>query len=451
MRNIFFFCLSLGWASIAAAQSNPGFTIQLEDSGNAIAPKLQSYCLAASGGKILLFGGRINGFHGTSDMESTFPSQYSNRYFWVLDPINQKSWKADLPAGFKYQLSSTNMEFFQDDDVLYCIGGYGSQCDQDSASCYQTFPNLTSIRVTALMNAIISGQTSNLGQYLSSITDERMRVTGGSLKKLGDWFYLCFGHNYYTMYKGGVTGIYTEQIRKFKIQNSGTSLSITNYQTYTDPTNLQPQSEFHRRDLNVVETIMPDGTIGLTAYGGVFTQYGSAWFHPISVYQSASGVTTNKVDTSFNQKFNLYDCASISMYDKVTKNMYTSMLGGITFYYYDKNGNLEPSNGLNFMPFSNNLTTLVRGSNGKTVEYPQQSPALPGYIGSNAVFVPAPNIPMYSTGGSHDIIDLNIIPTGIPVLIGYMYGGIMATADQSSEFNPTFASSKIYNVYLTRN
>ena len=451
MRNIFLFCLSLCWASAINAQSNPGFTLQLEDSGNNIAPKLQSYCIASSGGKWLLFGGRINGFHGTSDMESTFPSQYSNRYFWVIDPVNQRSWKADLPAGFKYQLSSTNMEFYQDGDVLYCAGGYGSHCDQDSASCYQTFPNLTAVRVSGLINAIVSGQTSNLGQYISTLTDERMRVTGGSLKKLGDWFYLCFGHNYYTQYKGGVTGIYTDQIRKFKIQMGKSGLSIADYQVFTDPTNLQPEGEFHRRDLNVMETIMPDGSAGLTAYGGVFTQYGGAWFHPISIAQSASGTTTTSVDVSFNQKFNLYDCANISMYDAGSKTMYSSLIGGITFYYYNKNGEMEPSNGLNFMPFSNNITTLARSSNGKTVEYPQQSPALPGFIGSNAVFIPASTTALYTSGGAHDIIDYQRIPSGSPILIGYVYGGILATAEQSSEFNPTFASAKIYSVYLAKN
>ena len=36
------------------------------------------------------------------------------------------------------------------------------------------------------------------------------------------------------------------------------------------------------------------------------------------------------------------------------------------------------------------------------------------------------------------------------VLLGRIYGGILATAPQSSEFNPTYASATIYEVYLER-
>lgn len=451
MRNILFLCvfgLFLSPKTISA-QSGPGFTVYLEDAGITTAPKLQSFCFASSGGKWLLIGGRINGFHGTSDMESTFPSQYANKSIWVMDQASNRSWRADLPAGYQYQLSSTNMNYYQDGNVLYCVGGYGSVCDKDSASCYQTFPNLTAIDVPGLINAVVNNQ-GNLGQYMSSMADERLRVTGGAFKKIGDWFYLCFGHNYYTMYKGGVTGLYTQQVRKFKLQKNGNTLSITDYQVFTDPTNLQPLSEFHRRDLNVVPTIMPDGSLGLTAYGGVFTQFAGAWLHPVSIRQSATGVTTTSVDTSFSQKLNVYECAHIPLYDVSTRTMYTTLLGGITFYYYDQDGNLTPSNGFNFMPFANHLTTLARTPNGQTTEYPQQNPPLPGYIGSNAVFVPAPGIPLYAGGASQDIIDLYRLPYGTPVLIGYLYGGIVATAEQSSEFNPTFASGRVYAVWLRK-
>ena len=42
------------------------------------------------------------------------------------------------------------------------------------------------------------------------------------------------------------------------------------------------------------------------------------------------------------------------------------------------------------------------------------------------------------------------MPAGDSVLVGWMYGGIWATADQASEFNPTFANQKVYEVWMNR-
>ena len=50
---------------------------------------------------------------------------------------------------------------------------------------------------------------------------------------------------------------------------------------------------------------------------------------------------------------------------------------------------------------------------------------------------------------SEGIIDFSKLPTTGSVTLGVMYGGILATAQQSSEFNPTYASNKIYKVVLT--
>ena len=52
--------------------------------------------------------------------------------------------------------------------------------------------------------------------------------------------------------------------------------------------------------------------------------------------------------------------------------------------------------------------------------------------------------------GTHEVIDYSRLPAGDSVRVGWMYGGIFATADQSSEFDPTFASDRIYEVWLHR-
>ena len=333
---------------------------------------------------------------------------------------------------------------------MYCIGGYGSNCAADSPDCYQTFPMLTAINVPNAIAAITSGNAAGLQASISTITDERMRVTGGSLRKIGEWFYLVMGQNYNAMYKGAVTGIYTQQVRKFQIGNNNGQLSINNYTAYDVPWSTAPMSEqFHRRDLTVAETVMDDGTPGITVYGGVFTPTGGTGFqNPVYIYQDGQGNTTFALDQGFEQKLNVYDCAYTTLYDPTAQNMYTTLLGGITYYYYDKDGNLVESNQMNFLPFSKNLTTVVRNSSSKTsVEYPQQTPALPAFIGSDAEFIPSSQIAMYQ--GMDDVMDYSQLPTG-KTLLGWMYGGILATAEQSSEFNPTFANNKIYEVWITK-
>ncbi|OIN58282.1 hypothetical protein [Arsenicibacter rosenii] len=424
------------------------FSIQMSAISWTGAPTLQSYAMGQFQGYLLLIGGRTNGFHGTSDNESTFPTKYSNTNMFVLDVANQKVWSLPVPAAVKGQLSSSNMEYEQDGNVLYCIGGYGSSCGNDSAACYQTFPTLTAINVPNAINAIQSNNPGALAASILAVTDERMRITGGSLHKLGNWFYLVMGHNYNTQYRGGVTGIYSQQVRRFQIGNTGSSLSIQNYQAYNAPwSGAFLSDQFHRRDLNVVETVMPDNTTGLTVYGGVFTQQSGAYLNPIYMFQTPAGSPYFGIDTTYKQSFNLYDCAHIGLYSSRTRQMMTSLLGGITFYYYDKKGKLEESNLLNFMPFSNWATTIVRNADFTTYEIPQQTPTLPGYIGSDAVFIPATNTPIYP--GTKGIIDYDKLGSG-RILLGWVYGGIVATAPQSSEFNPTFANNKLYEVYLNR-
>ena len=126
--------------------------------------------------------------------------------------------------------------------------------------------------------------------------------------------------------------------------------------------------------------------------------------------------------------------------------MFTSLLGGITNYYY-QGDSLVPSNLNNFMPFFDHVSTLVRNSDGSFNEYPQLSPALPGFIGSNAAFIPASNVSFY--GNTDDIIDYSKLQAN--TMVGWMYGGILATAQQANEFNPTYANNKVYEVWIQKN
>jgi hypothetical protein len=410
------------------------------------APGLHSFAVATDGGRWLLVGGRTNGFHRTSTREATFPTANANEDIYVVDPIANRAWKAPVPDPFLNQLRSTNMEYYQDGNILYLVGGYGSTCDDDKPECYHTFPNLTAIRVRELMQAIVAGQ-KNLNGYIVSITDERMRVTGGELLKLAGNFYLVFGQDFEGIYKGGLTGKYTEQVRRFKINFAGGRLSITDYKEFNSPDGGGVDSQYHRRDLNIVEAIRPTGSLGITAYGGVFTKVAGAWTNPIDIDEDSAGNTRIAVDTTFNQKMSQYNCANLLMFSERSRTMFTTLLGGISLYYFDSQGKLVESNLDNFMPFISSITTLARLPNGRTVEWPQPPTlALPELVGANAVFLPAPSlVRMPDT----KVIMVDRLPPG-QTLVGYLYGGIHALGPQISFVNPSYASNTIYEVYVRK-
>lgn len=427
------------------------FQVTVAAASNQPAPALQSFAYAVDGSRWLLVGGRTNGFHRTSTREATFPTAQSNEDLYVVDVAANRAWKAPIPSGYLQQLRSTNMEYYQDvDKVLYLIGGYGSICDDDKPECYQTFPNLTAIDVPKMINAIIEGRQKDLPSYIITTADNRMKVTGGELFKLGGNFYLVFGQDFEGIYKGGISGNYTDAVRRFKITINITTrtISISDYQEFKAPGGVD--SQYHRRDLNVAEAIRATTGLpfGLTAFGGVFTKTAGAWTNPVYIDQSSAGSTTIRVDTSFNQKMSQYTCGRIAMFSSQTLRMYTTFLGGISLYYYDKNGNLVASNLDNFMPFINTITTLARLPDGNTVEWPQPpSLALPELIGANAVFIRNPDIPLIQN--SHEVIDYDKLPPG-PTLVGYLYGGIHAMAPQISFINPSYANSTIYGVYVRK-
>lgn len=424
------------------------FQVTVTAASNQPAPGLQSFAYAVDGSRWLLVGGRTNGFHRTSTREATFPTAQSNEDLYVVDVAANRAWKAPVPPAFLPWLRSTNMEYYQDGTILYLIGGYGSSCDDDKPECYQTFPRLTAIRVPELVNAIVAGQ-KDVSQYIVSITDNRLKVTGGELLKLRNNFYLVFGQDFEGIYKGGITGDYTDAVRRFKINFNGTSLSISDYQEFKAPDGGGVDSQYHRRDLNVAEAIRATtGLPGLTALGGVFTKTAGAWTNPVYIDESAAGQTTITVDTSFSQKMSQYTCGRITMFSSRTGRMYTTLLGGISLYYYDKNGKLVPSGLENFMPFINTITTLARLPQGRTLEWAQPpSLALPELIGANAVFIPNPAIPRIS--GTHEVLNFDALPIGT-TLVGYLYGGIHAMGPQISFVNPSYSDNIIYGVFVRK-
>lgn len=219
--------------------------------------------------------------------------------------------------------------------------------------------------------------------------------------------------------------------------------------------------EFARRDLNAAFTILPDGhSLGAAAYGGVFTKEQLNFDKPIYW----SGTRSPRAD-AYEQKMSAYSCAKLLLFDPDTRTMYTTFFGGIsrwTWSYENQQFQLAPVVGdktkaayLDGMPWIDHITTLVRTPR-QTYETVQSSSRLPGYLGTNAAFLPATDLQRIREDAN--VFDIRPL-RGKRVLAGYIYGGIRAYPkefpynDGSPSYNagnvPTKTSGMILAVYVT--
>lgn len=417
-----FFCLT----KISLPYTDP-YVIEIEQINMPGTPAIHSFAFAQSGGKWLFIGGRTNGLHGFNP-NNAFPKQYSNKNIFVVDPNTMQTWSrnifTDFPVANADPLRSTNMEFTQTGNKLYLTGGYG----YDSASNgLITFPVLTVIDVQEMIQAITTG--ASITPYLRQVTDSRMQIAGGELNKLGDYFYLTGGHNFTGAYRRTVNNqIYSNQIRKFKINDNGVSVNISDYSAITDTVNL------HRRDMNVVPAIKTDDiTPYLILYGGVFRyDIDLPFLNPI--YIDDNGYL---VDNSFEQKMSQYTCSLMPVYDAVSNEMHTTFFGGTSLYYYDQNTNSLVSDSL--VPFIKDITTLTRFSDGSSEEN-ISALELPELLGTNAEFILNDSVPHYD----NEVIKLNEINGR--TFAGYIFGGIRALLPNNTL---SFPSEYIFKVYIT--
>jgi hypothetical protein len=144
---------------------------------------LQAYAFGQANGKWLIVGGRLDGLHRRQPFAS-FDVAGNNNQLIVVDPIAKQRWTAPLTAlsvNLQEQLSATNMQFEQEGNYLYIIGGYGYNTNTASR---KTFNFLTAIDVPAVISAVISG--SSITNHFRQISDANFAVTGGHLKKINN-------------------------------------------------------------------------------------------------------------------------------------------------------------------------------------------------------------------------------------------------------------------------
>ncbi|MCB0699778.1 MAG: hypothetical protein H6551_10670 [Chitinophagales bacterium] len=397
-------------------------------------PGLHSYAFAQSNGKWLVIGGRKDGIHARQPF-NTFPQAQSNTDIYVIDIATKQFWTASvtpLGSALAEQLQSTNMNFHQDNDTLYIIGGYGYST---TATDHITFNNLISVDIPGLIQAVMT--SSSITPYFKKVADPAFAVTGGHLAKIADTFYLVGGHKfdgrYNPMGNPTYTQTYTNQIRKFGIDNSGSQLSFTAYTPITDPVHLR------RRDYNLVPQIFPDGAEGYTISSGVFQQNVDLPFlYPVDI------TTKGHVpQTSFNQYLSNYHSATTSFYDSNSKSMHMLFFGGISQYYYQNGNRIKDDD----VPFVNTISRVTRTSNGNLAEY-RFADSMPSFKGASAEFILNEGVAHYESG----IIKQHLFNKDT-ILIGHILGGISSSSANpfaNNQTSNTSADNTIYEVRLIK-
>lgn len=416
------------------SQSSFDYEIQLNPVTIPSLPGLHSYVFGQANGKWLIMGGRLDGMHARQPFNA-FANAANNTNIYVIDVSTQQFWSASvnsLPAGLKEQLQSTNMNFHQDGDLLYIIGGYAFSA---TANDHITFNKLTAVDVPNLINAIVAGNP--ITSFFKQITDDNFANTGGQLGKIGNTFYLIGGQRfdgrYNPMNNPTFVQTYADGLKKFTIDPSGSQLSIANYELVTDGVHL------HRRDFNLVPQVFPDGSQGYTVSSGVFQiNVDLPFLYPVDIKGSGYYPQTN-----FNQYLNNYHSGKVGLYDASQNKMHNIFFGGISQYYYNGTTLVQDNN----VPFVKTISRVTRSADGTLTEF-QLPIQMPNLKGAGAEFIPNLNLAHYE----NDVIKLNDISEN-EFVIGHIYGGIQSPTlnpFNSNQTSTTIADPTIYEVKLIK-
>jgi hypothetical protein len=420
---------------IAQVFGQQPFTVHILPSQITAVRPMHSGAVAIHNGKWIFIGGRRDGIH-IMQAGMAFDETFRNDSIFIVDPVSNTIATAgmqQLQQQIYSAASSSNMQYYQDGNRLYMIGGYGKD---DNTFTWITFPSL--IRVD--LDSLVADVTNNLpiSNCFTQYIDSNLAVTGGALEKFDSTYYLVFGHNFRGRYSkqnlGLFTQHYTTEIRKFNILDSAGVLSVTNYTAVSD-TDL-----FHRRDFNFIPQIFPDHERGFTVFGGVFQKNAD------QPYLTPIDITKDSIHhiSGFNENLNQYSTASMPVYDSLNNAMHTIFFGGISLYTLDTvSGNLVQDT---LVPFVSTISMITRDSLGNLTESKIQE-NMPALKGTNAVFIPVAGVPVIDG----KFIDVNSLSGN--TLVGYLVGGIHSDLPNIADLDPvggSRANSIVYEVYIDK-
>jgi hypothetical protein len=434
IKNLFLLSIILLITNAINAQN---FSLSLKAINIANLSGRQSFAVGQANGKWLIIGGRTDGLHRRQPF-ATFDINGQPTELLVIDPISKEKWSASintLPANIQESLKATNINFIQNNNQLYLIGGYGYSY---SVADHITYNTLTAVNVSQTIQAIISG--NDIASYFRQINNSLFLNTGGQLEKINASYYLIGGQNFQGRYNPmgpthgpGFTQAYSNQIRKFNIEDNGTILGINNISIITDSLNL------HRRDYNALPQILPNHEQGITVFSGVFQQNADL---PYLNSVTIDSININ-VNNNFNQYYNHYHCANIPMFSANENKMHNIFFGGIA-QYYDSLGILVQDNNA---PFVKTIARVSRDSLGNMAEY-KLPIEMPAFLGAGSEFIYNEQIPTYANG----VIKFDNLPND-SIVLGYIYGGINSNAKNIfwvNDGSQSAASANVFEVSLIK-
>ncbi len=401
----------------------------------------------------VFIAGRTNGLHGFGP--DPFPPDKQNRNIYVVNPITGIVFSRSLTdpsSGLSQQqidsLTVTSPQSYQEGTTVYMTGGYGI----DTASgTFSTKPYLTAIELPGIIKWVKreNDRRHSVAKYIRQISNPIFQIAGGSMYKIGYFTQLIFGQNFSGVYTDNSNGIYSQQVRRFRIIDDKRGLSVDIWGS--EPAN--PNPNFRRRDLNilpVIQNVFGRPTLGLMAYAGVFTPQGGVWTVPVSINEMGYSVMPDpNLPTTFKQGMSQYVCASTGLYSRRQANMYNIFFGGMT-YEFLSNGSWQTDPEI---PFTNSVTTIKIDSNGNFSQYlmnnqypfiasTQSNPGNQLLFGAGAYFISNPYAPFFTQG----ILDLDAIHK--PIVIGYIVGGIQSTMADTNFDSDSAASPYVFTVTL---
>jgi hypothetical protein len=391
-------------------------------------PTLHSFAVGETDGKFVFVSGRTNGLHGFDLFEENFPPQFANRDVWVVDFQAKQSWRRsldDATSGLtetqKLSLATTNNQFHQRGDTLYTTGGYGIFEDGN----FGTFDTLSAIDVPGLAAWAMNG-AGTAADHIRQIHSPAVQVTGGAMHEINGRTHLVMGQNFEGTYSPFGNGAYTEQVRSFDIVDDGVNLAIANTTMST------PDADYHRRDLNVVPVLRPEGvggvTEGLVALSGVFTPTEGAWLTPVEIDSTGNPTMDDpNLPNTFRQGMNNYHSAKLGLYSESAGAMHEVLFGGISLQYVNEaTQQIETDEGL---PFVNDITSIMIDEQGEYSQhhlgffpelFDQDSQRL--RFGANSELLLTAGTPTFDNG----VIKLDELVG--ETSIGFIFGGIETNA-----------------------
>ena len=426
------------------------FTITVSRAAITLPAGIHSGAYAVHNGRWLFIAGRTNGMHGFGS--DPFPPEKQNTTVYVVDPVREVIYSRDLDdatSGLTQQqidtLSVTSPEYYQNQNTLYIMGGYGIDT---TTGLFGTKPVLTAVDVPKMIAWVLDpGHAEPAAAAIRQTTSPWVQVTGGYLFFPNNHLsgLLVFGQNFTGVYTPSSNGDYTRQVRRLQVIDNGRDLFVQS--RASEGIN----AAYRRRDLNVMPW-MNGNQQALVALSGVFTLDTGIWTVPVEIAEDGSTYMADPdaADT-FKQGMNNYVSASVTLHSPSLQDNYFLLIGGITFEYYDDN-TMSFKTSPQF-PFTNQITTVKRDAAGSYTQYfmDERYPVIlstgtnPGnelLIGAGAYFINSPTAPQYS----NQVI--NIDQLSEPTVLGYIVGGIMSTVPNTSSQADSTASPYVFAVTL---